>query len=62
MRRDTVKGNEMRSDEIRWDKMGQNEIKRKRKMNDIKSKKEKRDNHSMLGRPLLTSYLIMSQA
>ena len=31
-------------------------------MNDIKSKKEKRDNHSMLGRPLLTSYLIMSQA
>lgn len=31
MRKDTVKGNEMRSDEIRWDKMGQNEIKRKRK-------------------------------
>ena len=31
MRRDTVKGNEMRSDEIGWDKMGQNEIKRKRK-------------------------------
>lgn len=31
MRRDKVKGNETKSDEIRWDEMGQNEIKRKRK-------------------------------
>lgn len=45
----------MGQDGIEWNK-------KKEKMNDIKSKKEKRDNHSMRGRPLLTSYLIMSQA